>query len=149
MRGLTNMGLSSNEKRNQNIIQLQNGFHDERFNTIQEASKIMGYSYETVKKWAIDGNVPLIDKYGKSVVPLTPQNERKINYQRQETHINQLRELFNTQKAVTIRSASKTMGYPEKTVMFWALKGDIPLLSSSNTPVVRLHEKNCPKWLKA
>lgn len=149
MRGLTNLGLSSNEKREQNIIRLQNGFHDEQFNTIQEASTALGFAYETVKKWAIDGNIPLLDKYGNHVVPLTASNARKVNYNRQEQHIKHLRTLFDSQKAVTIRSASKLMGYPENTVIFWALKGDIPLLSSTNTPVVQVHNGNRPKWLKA
>ncbi len=50
MSTLDNMAHASNERRNQNIMKLRQAFNDEKYNTISQAAKDTGYTYQTVKK---------------------------------------------------------------------------------------------------
>ncbi|WHS19647.1 hypothetical protein O2U01_05920 [Ligilactobacillus salivarius] len=94
MSTLDNMAHASNERRNQNIMKLRQAFNDEKYNTISQAAKGMGYTYQTVKKWAIDGDIPLLDENGISIVKITEDNQRKVNEKRRIEHINKLNEIF-------------------------------------------------------
>lgn len=72
---LTDMALSSNERREQNILCLRRAFNDQQVITVQSAVLWSGYSRQTVIKWAKDGDIPLFDEQQKdSVVKLTVQN---------------------------------------------------------------------------
>lgn len=73
---LTNMALSSNERREQNIIRLRQAFNKRQVVTVKSAMQWCGYSRTTILRWAKDGNIPLIDdKSGKTVVAMTSQNK--------------------------------------------------------------------------
>ncbi len=73
---LQDLANASNEKRIQNIMRLRQGFRKQEFYTIAAAAKSMGgYSYNTVLKWAKDGNIPLLGKDGQPVVKLTAENK--------------------------------------------------------------------------
>lgn len=73
--GLSDMAFSSNEKREQRIMRLRQGFREKKFITVKSASKAMGgYSEATVEKWAKDGDVPLLKSNGNPVVPITDEN---------------------------------------------------------------------------
>lgn len=87
MSTLDNMAHASNERRNQNIMKLRQAFNDEKYNTISQAAKDTGYTYQTVKKWAIDGDIPLLDENGTSIVKITEDNQRKVNEKRRIEHI--------------------------------------------------------------
>ncbi len=49
MSTLDNMAHASNERRNQNIMKLRQAFNDEKYNTISQAARGTGYTYQTVK----------------------------------------------------------------------------------------------------
>lgn len=73
---LNDLATASNERRLQNIMRLQVGFRRQEFYTVAAAAKSLGgYSYNTVLKWAKEGNVPLIGNNNKPVVPLTDENK--------------------------------------------------------------------------
>ena len=72
---LTDMALSSNERREQNILRLRRAFNHRQVITVQSAVLWSGYSRQTVIKWAKDGDIPLFDEQqNDSVVKLTAQN---------------------------------------------------------------------------
>lgn len=142
------MGESSNEKRNQRIMRLRNAFNDEQFNTLQEVVDFCGYTVNTVRKWAVDGNIPLLDdETGQTVVKKSPANSRHINENNRAKHIKQLNAVFNKQQAVTVQACSQKLKYPEKTIVSWAKSGDIPLICGTNQTVVPITELNMPIWL--
>lgn len=99
MSTLDNMAHASNERRNQNIMKLRQAFNDEKYNTISQAAKGTGYTYQTVKKWAIDGDIPLFDENGTSIVKITEDNQRKVNEKRRIEHINKLNEIFHKKRS--------------------------------------------------
>lgn len=142
------LGDASNEKRNQRIILLRNAFNDEKINTVQEAAQISGYTANTVRKWARDGNIPLMDeKTDLPVVSFSDDNCRQINEKRQTEHINKLSEIFNKQEAITVGACAKKMGYPKATIIAWAKEGDVPVLLNDNKAVVPFNDTNTPAWL--
>ena len=136
MSTLDNMAHASNERRNQNIMKLRQAFNDEKYNTISQAAKGTGYTYQTVKKWAIDGDIPLFDENGTSIVKITEDNQRKVNEKRRIEHI-----------AITVSACASKLGYPEETIISWAKQGEIPLLMANNELVVPFNEYNRPYWL--
>ena len=72
---LKNFALASNEKREQNIMKLRNGFYKREYYTIEGARKKMGgYTYKTVERWAKDGDIPLLNKHNEPVVPIHREN---------------------------------------------------------------------------
>lgn len=71
---LTDMALASNEAREQRIMKLRRDFNNKKYITVQSVVNGTGYVYNTVLKWAIDGNIPLLGNDGKPVVPLTEEN---------------------------------------------------------------------------
>lgn len=78
MNNLTNMGLASNEAKEQRIMRLRNAFSRREVITVESASKKTGYSLNTIRKWAKEGDIPLWDpETGTSVVPLTSDNRPK------------------------------------------------------------------------
>lgn len=142
------MGESSNERRNQRIMKLRNAFNDEQFNTIQEVADYSGYTVNTVRKWAIDGDIPLLDEEtGQTVVKKSPANKRHINESNRMKHIKQLTDIFDKQQAVTVQACSQKMKYPEKTIVNWAKIGDVPLICGANKTVVPMTDANRPIWL--
>ena len=74
-------------------MKLRQAFNDEKYNTISQAAKGTGYTYQTVKKWAIDGDIPLLDENGTSIVKITEDNQRKVNEKCRIEHINKLNEI--------------------------------------------------------
>lgn len=73
---LNDLATASNEKRLQNIMRLQAGFRRQEFYTVSAAAKALGgYSYNTVLRWAKEGDVPLIGSNNKPVVELTEKNK--------------------------------------------------------------------------
>ena len=62
MNGLTNMGLSSNEAKEQRIMKLRRDFNDKKVITVQGAVEKTGYSAATIIKYAKEGEIPLWDK---------------------------------------------------------------------------------------
>ena len=147
MRTLDNMAHASNERRNQNIMKLRQAFNDEKYNTISQAARGTGYTYQTVKKWAIDGDIPLLDENGTSIVKITEDNQRKVNEKRRIEHINKLNEIFHKKEAITVSACASKLGYPEETIISWAKQGEIPLLMANNELVVPFNEYNRPYWL--
>ena len=145
---LNDLATSSNERREQRIMLLRKGFNEEKYNTISEAAEVCGYSYNTVKKWAIDGDIPLLDINGKPIVQVTQNNKRVINPKIIMLNIKILSNLFNSKKAITVTACSKYLKYPEATVVAWAIDGNIPLLTRIGKPVVPLSNENKPNWLK-
>lgn len=78
MSRLSNMGLASNERREQHIMKLRRAFNEQQVATVQAAMHLTGYSYTTIVKWCKDGNIPLMDgKKGQPVVPATKDNMPK------------------------------------------------------------------------
>ncbi|OYP91319.1 hypothetical protein [Ligilactobacillus salivarius] len=147
MKELSNLAISSNEKREQRIMLLRAKYNDEKYNTIEDVVNDTGYTDKTVRKWAIDGNIPLIDTNNQTIVPITFENKRVINMHKRQEHINQLRKLFYSKQAITSKSCAKKMRYPEKTIIKWAFLDKIPLLLPNGKPVVPLTEENKPDWI--
>ena len=78
MNSLNNMGLASNEAKEQRIMRLRNAFNKQEVVTVQAAAKNTGFTASTVRRWAKQGNIPLLDgDTGKSVVPMTDKNRPK------------------------------------------------------------------------
>ena len=78
MNGLTNMGLSSNEAKEQRIMKLRRDFNDKKVITVQGAVAKTGYSAATIIKYAKEGEIPLWDnKKNESVVPINNSNRPK------------------------------------------------------------------------
>lgn len=78
MNGLTNMGLSSNEAKEQRIMKLRRDFNDKKVITVQGAVEKTGYSAATIIKYAKEGEIPLWDnKKNESVVPINNSNRPK------------------------------------------------------------------------
>lgn len=75
MMALSDMALASNERREQNIIQLRNMFNQQKVVTLASAVKVTGYTANTIKKWCVDGNIPLFIDNDHTVVPLTNKNK--------------------------------------------------------------------------
>lgn len=72
---LSNMANASNENRNQHIMQLKQDFNKCLVTTLESAHQRYGYTKPTIRKWAIDGNIPLFDPDKHDyVVPLTDKN---------------------------------------------------------------------------
>ena len=94
MKELSNLAISSNEKREQRIMLLRAKYNDEKYNTVEDVVNDTGYTDKTVRKWAIDGNIPLIDTNNQTIVPITFENKRVINMHKRQEHIYQLRKLF-------------------------------------------------------
>lgn len=75
MSSLSNMATSSNEKREQRIMQLRRLFNEGKVATVKSAMDKFGYSYSTVVKWCKDGDIPLFDTQKKDyVVPTNSHN---------------------------------------------------------------------------
>lgn len=74
MKQLTSMGTASNEKREQRIMQLRVDFRKQKVITVASAAAAYGYSENTIRKWAKDGKIPLLESGSKTVVPLTFDN---------------------------------------------------------------------------
>lgn len=72
---LSDMALASNERREQNIMQLRNMFNQQKVVTLASAVKATGYTANTIKKWCLDGNIPLFIDNDHTVVPLTDKNK--------------------------------------------------------------------------
>lgn len=72
---LSDMALASNERREQNIMQLRNAFNQQKVVTLAAAAKMTGYTETTIKKWCVDGNIPLFIDNDHTVVPLTNHNK--------------------------------------------------------------------------
>lgn len=72
---LSDMALASNERREQNIMQLRNMFNQQKVVTLASAVKATGYTSNTIKKWCLDGNIPLFIDNDHTVVPLTNENK--------------------------------------------------------------------------
>lgn len=72
---LSNMAFASNERRLQNIMKLRNAFNQQKVVTVAAASEMMGYTETTIKKWCLDGNIPLFIDNDHTVVPLTSRNK--------------------------------------------------------------------------
>lgn len=143
---LDDLGLASNERRNQNIMLLRQNFNDEKYNTLADVVSSTGYTLPTVTRWALDGNIPLLDDHGQPVVAITDDNARQINVKNRSKHINDLCELYYDQKATTVTACMAKMGYPVATIIAWAIQGDIPLINSEGTPLVPLNDTNTPVW---
>lgn len=77
MKNVTNMGLSSNEAREQRIMKLRSDFNHQQIVTVAAAVKATGYSKSTIMKWCKDGNIPLMLNQNETVVPMTDQNRPK------------------------------------------------------------------------
>ena len=72
---LKNFALASNEKREQNIMKLRNGFYKREYYPIDGArTKMGGYTYKTVEHWAKDGDIPLFNKYNDTIVQIRRAN---------------------------------------------------------------------------
>ncbi len=72
---LSNMGLASNEAKEQRIMRLRNDFNRGDVYTVKSVMQKTGYSRSTIIKWAKQGNIPLYDERKKqSVVLVTDQN---------------------------------------------------------------------------
>ena len=78
MKTLSNFVLAINEAKEQRIMRLRNMFNKQEAVTIQAAAMKTGYTVGTVRRWAKEGNIPLIDgDTGDSVVPMTEKNRPK------------------------------------------------------------------------
>lgn len=143
---LDSLGSASNERRTQNIMRLRQNYNDEKYNTLEDVVADTGYTLKTITSWAIDGNVPLLDKPGSPVVAITPDNKRHVNPKVRSKHINDLCELFYDQKATTITACASKMGYPVATIINWAKQGDVPLINPDGQPIVPLNDTNTPVW---
>lgn len=78
MNSLTNLGLGSNEAKEQRILKLRKMFFDQEVITVSSAVKKTGFTRQTIVRWCKQGNVPLWDdKKNKSVVPATLENTPK------------------------------------------------------------------------
>ncbi|KRM13305.1 hypothetical protein ABTQ33_03700 [Paucilactobacillus suebicus] len=141
-----NLAAASNEHRNQNIMLLRQGFNDEKYNTLEDAVNATGFTLKTVTSWAKDGNIPLLDNNGATVVTVTSENSRQINAKNRTKHINDLCAIYYDQQATTVSAYAAKMGYPESTVTNWARLGDVPLISSNGNPIVPLNDTNTPSW---
>lgn len=74
-KALDRMGDASNEKREQRIIKMRVDFNHQVVMTVASAVAHYGYAESTIRKWARDGQIPLIESDGHStVVPLTSTN---------------------------------------------------------------------------
>lgn len=75
----TNMGLASNERREQRIMKLRNMFNHQEVVTVESAVQKTGYSAVTIRKWAKSGDIPLIDTEhnNQPVVPMHTGNKPK------------------------------------------------------------------------
>lgn len=146
---LDNFANASNERREQNIMRLRAAFNDEKYNTLAQAAKGTGYTLNTVKKWAIDGNIPLLDENNQPVVPLTKDNQRQINQKVRIAHLNKLSEVYNKREAITVSACAKLLGYPEETIKTWAIEGEVPLFTKNNEPIVPLTDWNTPYWMES
>ena len=74
---LSNLAISSNEKREQRIMRLRNAFNNQKYVTVASAAQGTGYAYSTVLKWCKDGNIPMLDSEGEPVVPIINDNKPK------------------------------------------------------------------------
>lgn len=144
---LSDMALASNEKRQQRIMLLRQGFNEERYQSVSQAAAYFHYTYQTVAKWAKDGDIPLLDLHGRPVVPVTDANQAQVNLDRRLANINKLSNLFNQRKVVTVAAAAKEFKYSPQTIASWAVQGDIPLLQEDGTTVVAVNDDNLPAWL--
>ncbi|MBZ2406624.1 hypothetical protein [Liquorilactobacillus hordei] len=71
---LNDLAFNSNEKRLQRIMKLRRDFNEKKVVTVKSASAATGYAYSTIVKWCKDGDIPLVDIEGKTVVPMTDKN---------------------------------------------------------------------------
>lgn len=71
---LSDLATSSNEKREQRIMRLRKWFNEEKVVTVTSAVKKTGYKEATIIRWCTDGDIPLINRNGEPVVPLTKKN---------------------------------------------------------------------------
>lgn len=70
------MGLASNEAKEQRILLLKKWFNNQEVITLQSAVKKTGYTEATIRKWAIQGDIPLWDTAKKtSIVPINSKNK--------------------------------------------------------------------------
>lgn len=74
---LNDLAFSSNEKKIQRIMRLRNSFNKREVITIRSACAKTGYAESTIIKWCKEGNIPLLQDDGKSIVPLTDENTPK------------------------------------------------------------------------
>ena len=74
---LSDLANASNERRLQNIMQLRRLFDDKVVVSVKSASKKFGYTEKTIVKWCIDGDIPLCNSDGTTVVELTSNNQPK------------------------------------------------------------------------
>lgn len=74
MRETTNMGLISNEKKEQNIIKLRVMYHKQKVVTVASAMKEFGVVENTIIKWCKAGDIPLIGSDNKPVIKFTAEN---------------------------------------------------------------------------
>lgn len=71
---LEDMAQASEEKKLQRIMRLRNDFNHRKVITLRSAVARYGYSLPTVKKWAKQGNIPLLQDNGEPIVPVTEDN---------------------------------------------------------------------------
>ncbi|MCC4371891.1 hypothetical protein LMB49_10865 [Limosilactobacillus reuteri] len=75
MSSLNNLGIGSNEAKEQRIIKLRNMFRKQEIITVGSAVKKTGFTRQTVINWCKQGDIPLWDENtNKSVVPTTLEN---------------------------------------------------------------------------